>query len=360
MPWYDLNALITGTQKARTDFYLARNLVTLKEAMPLWADGVGIFEYLMGFPFNPDDESATVLDLDYYGNYSGDKVASKLIHSLVDDESGELPITAFPKLAAMIRARYSAKWEILWEQYAIQPWFDNVAITETTAGTENGTEAKKTTALESETGSEDETTKSTAKSSDSTTSVRTGDVERKEGGATSQSETETGTSISETAHSGTVVEAENATGLDRTFGFNSGDTGVKKDSSVADTSNTQTFNNKDTVTEAPNRSTASIVSHGRTTFEKYNNLSDVLAGAGSRDEDKSRSLQNNRARNNSINADKSSNIVTSGTRILKGFDYRRQDRIQYLIQLFENPNLLPFFENLYNDVDQILCIPVFK
>lgn len=360
MPWYDLNALITGTQKARTDFYLARNLVTLKEATPGWDSGNGIFKYLIGFLWNPMVGVAQMLDTDYYGNYSGDKIASKLVHSLVDDETGELSNDSLVTLSGLILRRYSVKWNILWEQYAVQPWFDNVAITETTSGTENAGETKNTSAVEGTSDTGQTVTQVTAKSNDNTTTTRSGNVERKEGGVTSQSETETGVSVSETAHSGTVVEAENSSGVDRTFGFDSGDTGVKKDSSIAENSNTQTFNNKDTITETPNRNSSAIVSHGRTTTENYNHLSDILSGSGNRDESSKKTTSDSRLRTNKVDANRNSNVVTTGTRLIKGFDYRRQDRIQYLIQLFENPNLLPFFENVYDDVDQILCIPVYK
>lgn len=360
MAWYDLYNLMSGAMAARTDWYLTNKILTLKDVTPDWESGEGIFKYLIGSLWNPMEGIAKMLNIDYYGNYSGDKVASKLIHSLVDDETGELSSDSFVTLSGMILRRYSVKWNILWEQYAIQPWFDNVAITETTSGTENTGETKNTSAVEGTSDTGKTVTQVTAKSNDNTTTTRSGNVERKEGGATSQSETEMGASVSETAHSGTVVEAENASGIDRTFGFNSGDTGVKKDSSIAENSNTQTFNNKDTITETPNRNTSAIVSHGRTTTEKYNHLSDVLSGNGSRDETNKKVTSDSRIRTNKVDANKNSNVVTAGTRILKGFDYRRQDRIENLIKMFENPNLLPFFENVFDDVDTILCIPVFK
>lgn len=360
MAWYDLYNLMSGAMAARTDWYAAKNLLTLKEATPDWSEGEGIFKYLIGSLWNPIEGIAKMLNIDYYGNYSGDKIASKLVHSLVDDETGELSSDSFVTLSGMILRRYSVKWNILWEQYAIQPWFDNVAITETSSGTESAGEEKNTNAVEGTSDTGKTVTQVTAKSTDNTTTIRSGNVERKEGGATSQSETEIGSSVSETAHSGSVVEAENSSGIDRTFGFNSVNDGVKKDSSIAENSNTQTFNNKDTITDSPNRNTSAIVSHGRTTTENYNHLSDVLSGNGNRDETNKKITSDNRIQTNKVDVNKKSNLVTAGTRVIKGFDYRRQDRIQYLIQLFENPNLLPFFENLYDDIDQILCVPVFK
>lgn len=342
-----------------TPLVMARGLLTLNDVFPNALTGSGIFNNMTDLVFNPDSTTAGYLDFDYFGNRSGDKVASKLIHKLAD-KTGVLDNASILKLAGVIKTRYTKKWEQFWNAYAIQPWFDNIAIYETESETGNTTENKSTKANESETLNRTDNSTDTTKGTDSVTNVRTGAVETSDKVNTSESETESGSSTTEISHTGSVVDAENSNGLDSSFGFNSTNSANPVSQSQADASNTRTFSNKDTTTETPNKVRATVSERGNTSSQEYKNLSDVAAGTNQTDVTRSGKSNQIRARDNNIIGSKTGNSIISRNRSMTGYDFRRQDKIQNLIELFENPNLFPFFEIVFEDVDNILCIPVFK
>ena len=61
-----------------------------------------------------DEEiSNTLLDIEYYGNISGEKFISPLVRKMLDTE-GELPETELNKLAYLATGMYIKKWTALW------------------------------------------------------------------------------------------------------------------------------------------------------------------------------------------------------------------------------------------------------
>lgn len=82
--------------------------MTLKDLTPAWMSDGGIFKAL--HTQSPDTEwlaSYDVLDIEYYGNRSGDKRASPLVESIG---------AAYADTAAKILLyRYGSRWQKLWE-----------------------------------------------------------------------------------------------------------------------------------------------------------------------------------------------------------------------------------------------------
>lgn len=342
-----------------TGLVMAQNLLTLNDVFPDALTGNGIFNSLTGFEFNPDTQTASYLDFDYFGNYSGDKIASKLIHKLAD-ESGVLSNESVLKLAGVIKARFTTKWEQLWLSYAIQPWFDNVALTDTGSTTGNTTEDKSTSANESQTNTRNENASDSTKGINSVSNVRTGSVETSNNGSISESETQSGSSTTEIAHTGSVVDAENASGIDSTMGFNSVNNFNPVSSTEATNANTRTFQNKDVTTETPNTVKASVSETGNKATQQFKDVTDVTSGTDSTDKSHISRINDIKVRDNKIVGRKTGSVVSATNNVITGYDYRRQDKIEALVKMFSNPNLFPFFEIVYGDVDSILCIPLFK
>lgn len=342
-----------------TPLMMAKGLLTLNDAFPDALTGDGIFKNLTGFEFNPSSETAEYLDFDYFGNYSGDKIASKLIHKLAG-EDGVLPNESVLKLAGVIKAKFTTKWEQLWLSYAVQPWFDNVAISESESETGNKTEDKSTNANESETRTRDENMTDSTRGIDSVSNVRTGSVETSDSGSASESETQSGSSTTEIAHSGSVIDAENASGIDSTMGFNSVNNFNPVSSTEATNANTRTFQNKDVTTESPNIVKATVSESGNKSTEQYKDLTDLTSGTNSVDKSHISRLSDIRVRDNKVIGRKTGTAVNTRNRSLTGYDYRRQDKIEALIKMFSNPKLFSFFETVYEDTDSVLCVPLFK
>lgn len=391
----------------------ANELLTLFDAFPYALDGAGIFFSLQGLSFNPNETTSNYLDFDYFGNYSGDKIASKLIHRLWDETKSELPNTAINKLAGAIRARFTSKWETLWGEYS-SPWFKNVDLEEISSETGTSSENtstniddktttdksnSKTDTLEHNTKDVESTTntqerthsggyKDVTSGTDSSTVTRTGSVDTTESGNTSQSENQTGTRETTTSHSGTVSDTGSTDGLSSNFGFNTvGNEGNPYQSEKATDSNTRTFGNADTTTETPNLTASTTGTRTNTKSEAYKNVSDAQSGTlsnttertynndkesdtGSGNRNITRTGTDTRTitdigsdiniRKGTTTGTKSGNSLLTTTNRLVGIDYRRQNKVEMLIQLFTNPNIFPFFEIVYGDIDSILAVPIFK
>ena len=85
----------------------------LTDVYPDWLTN-GIFEQLESFnvPWK-SYVSGDVLDLDYYGNHSGAKLVSPLVHKLLTEDG--LSAANQAKLAALIFYKYNQSWTRAWE-----------------------------------------------------------------------------------------------------------------------------------------------------------------------------------------------------------------------------------------------------
>lgn len=86
---------------------------TLLDVFTDWEDGGGIFTYLQSLdvPWKTLN-IASRLDLEYYGNVSGDKLISPLVGKLIED--GILPVADRASLASMILSLNTPNWAKLW------------------------------------------------------------------------------------------------------------------------------------------------------------------------------------------------------------------------------------------------------
>lgn len=118
--------------------------ITLNDIFTDWLSGVGIFSYLTtaatgGLPWTM---SASAADLDYHGNYSGDKLAAPLLIKMLKADSGTVSEAHKAQLASIIYQRFIDNWTKRWEalQLSYEP-LENYSMTETEdiEGTNTGT-----------------------------------------------------------------------------------------------------------------------------------------------------------------------------------------------------------------------------
>lgn len=343
-----------------TGLVMAQNLLTLNDVFPDALNGNGIFSRLTDFEFNPDTQTASYLDFDYFGNYSGDKIASKLIHKLVDT-NGILSNKNVLKLANVIKAKFSSKWEQLWLSYAEQPWFDNINIEEKVSTEESGEKNKETHGEFNETTGLTSKTTDDKTGSDTTTSTRTGSMTSADTGSTTDNHKETGQRIETLAHTGSIADQGNANGSEFSFGFNTtGDTGNLVNKDTTTDGNTRTFTNTDTTTITPFSDIEDKRTHGKTTTDTYNNLKDETKIDYNSTIEKNDKRDGTRDNTNDVTVGETSSNQSEITKSIKGYDMRRFDKTKSLIDLFAQPDIFPFFETVYADIDSVLCIPLFK
>lgn len=497
MPWYSLNSLIAGANDAHYMRFASRRILSLNDITPDPVED-GIFHQIQNYPWNQLPAQSQVLNLDYYYNVSGDKIASKYLQARAekqtDEETGEtyytIPSSIMTNIGALITIKYQRKWVELWNQYAIQSWFDNIKIDRETStdgdesisddGSIEHSGRDETTGSNSVTGSYTDSTdiddtRSLSKSGsivesmsnheDKMTLEHTGDdvvvltnsgtiedniTKRLSGTNTdtlthNTTKSNTGYSTTEfrpsgdditilshagfdstnTVHSGTIGDVINSNSNDLSFGFNTvGDNGNPTLKNVTSNSTTRTFDNSDAVTVTPGVTDTTTVTLSVKTERIDNNLSEAMTGVDTTDHvlgerhddvvtktlsdthrtvttpgvkdtnietlkyDKSNTFQGYmETKGGSFTSDVTrtftnfikpfekdvkyglkkdiSNIrdITRSNHVMetvRGFDYRRENRIEELVKLFENPNLFPFFQIVYSDIDEVMCLPVFK
>ena len=109
----------------------------LADAWPDWLNTGGIFTLLQavqGGSWIPWTAPANLLDLDYYGNNSGDKIVAPLVSKMLEAGGGTLDAVAQAKLALVIYHKYSDNWAKRWA--ALQAEYnplENYSMTETEA-----------------------------------------------------------------------------------------------------------------------------------------------------------------------------------------------------------------------------------
>ena len=398
-------------------------LLTLAMVFPDWKSGVGIFEYLNGFEFNPNEDSAIELNVDYIGNYSSNKVASRLVHNLWDDESDTLPAAQVQILAGIIKRRYTPKWEVLWNEYAIQPWFSNVNITnDLTHGkleseTFQGSVVDRNLGFDTDTFTpsgkkkitEGGTTKTnighqggydddTSYIGDETHEITKGEHEDTDNLAETGDDTisRTGNETHDTEFKGKVKDDGTTSYDDNVFGFNTTAVdGVKSGKGSGKEGNTREFENRaDNLTITYNDVADKKEynsNHDRTLyFAERKDFDKLTYGEGRSDK---RSFEYKQGTKDTNDVTHGKTITTSyqedykeenktqynsskqrewsnythnnrftGTdkTAIAGYDYRRYSRIQELMALYDNHNLFPFFDMVFDDVDRVLCVPIFK
>lgn len=385
---------------------------SLLDVMPDPATDNGVFTYLATLDYIDPASN----NLEYLYNRSGDKVPSPLVSRLADGDT--LDSEALARLGAIIRLRYSNKWDKLWAEYASQSGlFNNIDLTTTTTygkavsrtGTDTlsktGTETSTRTGTETREESYPQDRKSTRTISGgytdtrAITNTRTGTETSTESYPTARTSTkaitggysDTDTTASVRTGKQTVTDkGETAT---TSYGFNSS-SGVKTQKVGPDTSSGITTETdygeglRDTKSGAITRNysqyqEATTESGSRQLATSYgeNGIADAESGNVNRvyDNYKDETIESGTRRNtlsygNGGIVDQqsydnrrdsrstSSSETNSGTDSVRssGYNIRRlADKLDILTAMYENPLLNNFYEIVYRDIDEVLAMPIF-
>lgn len=87
--------------------------IRLSQVFPNGIIGNGIFSQLDGMPWSGEVDGAT-LDIQYFGNISGDKIISPLLKKLLK-EGETLDIVSLSNVVKIIKAMFSKSWESLYK-----------------------------------------------------------------------------------------------------------------------------------------------------------------------------------------------------------------------------------------------------
>ena len=283
----------------------------LTEAFPNWLIGEGIFSELSKLSV-PWSTNSIYLDLEYFGNHSGDKIISPLVSKLLVD--GKLNSDSITRLASIIFSLNGDNWSRLYsalqEEYkALQNY--NGDETRTVTTTDTGTDTF------SHTGSESSTL------NDSSSNTRTGSESLESSGSDSLSKT------------GTVGSQGSNLSDNNVFGFNSSSS-VPSDNSNSSNESTDTYNLSDKT------------SYGKKDTKVYNNVSD----SGSREstntvsnessDTETKDLQTNTSE--TLHREGNLGVTTSQQMLESEFELRMNYR---------------FFDVVFADVDKTLALQLY-
>ena len=283
----------------------------LTEAFPNWLVGEGIFSELSKLSV-PWRTNSIDLDLEYFGNHSGDKIISPLVSKLLVD--CKLTSDSITRLASIIFSLNGDNWSRLYsalqEEYkALQNYNGDETRTVTTKDT--GTDTF------SHTGSESSTL------NDSSSNTRTGSESLESSGSDSLSKT------------GTVGSQVSNLSDNNVFGFNSSSS-VPSDNSNSSNESTDTYNLSDKT------------SYGKKDTKVYNNVSD----SGSRES--TNTLSN-----------ESSDTETKDLQTNTSETFHREGNLgvttsqQMLESEFELRMKYRFFDVVFADVDKTLALQLY-
>lgn len=365
--------------------------------------------------FIPDETIAEYLDMDYFYNRSGRKIASTLVSRISDEEN------YVSKLAKIVVNRYKAKWEQLFARYAdmeTKSLLNNINLTtKTSYGKKNhkegddsltkiGDEVHTLDGTETREESFPSARKTTReitggwKDTDTTSTTRTGvqDVEESYPVARTSTKTTSGTysdaDSTATTRTGSTKVTDKGDTLTSRYGFNSPTpVGVQKvgpDDSTNGLTQETTYGEsglKDQrsgdITRSYNNFQEATVESGSTkvstTFGE-NGLKDENAGDVERtyqnykdevQESGSKLLtigfgQNGKTDTLSFDGrsdtrEYSEDNELSGTDTIteEGYNYRRDEYLQQYLSLFSSAGMIDFIEIVFDDVDNVLTLPIF-
>ena len=317
------------------------------DVYPNWLIGQGIFKDLEEFdvPWKSKFNSSS-LDLNYYGNHSGEKFISPLVDKILGDDT-ILSESDRHSIASAVYTMNIENWKKLWdalhEEYdPLQNYNGDETVTDTT--TETGSDTFKHTGTNGATGS-------------STGSVvRTGSESDTAGGKDSVKHTGTDTLGKKGTNSDVRTGSEAVSGSnnedDSIYGFNSS-SASPSNKSVSSNSNTTTYNN---VTDAHNISetdtttynTEDETSYGSTNTHKYSNVTDTNSSSGSStvtyDTTDAETKNLTTQFSHTFHREGNLGVTTS------------QQMLESEIELRSNNK---FFEIVFKDIDGVLCLSIY-
>ena len=286
-------------------------MMKLTEAFPNWLIGDGIFSELSKLSV-PWSTNSIDLDLEYFGNHSGDKIISPLVSKLLVDD--KLTSNSITRLASIIFSLNGDNWSRLYsalqEEYkALQNY--NGDETRTVTTTDTGTDTF------SHTGSESSTL------NDSSSNTRTGSESLESSGSDSLSKT------------GTVGSQGSNLSDNNVFGFNSSSS-VPSDNSNSSNESTDTYNLSDKT------------SYGKKDTKVYNNVSD----SGSRESTNTVSNESSETETKDLHTNTSETFHREGN---LGVTTSQQ----MLESEFELRMNYRFFDVVFADVDKTLALQLY-
>ena len=283
----------------------------LTEAFPNWLVGEGIFSELSKLSV-PWRTNSIDLDLEYFGNHSGDKIISPLVSKLLVDD--KLTSNSITRLASIIFSLNGDNWSRLYsalqEEYkALQNY--NGDETRTVTTTDTGTDTF------SHTGNE------TSTLNDSSSNTKTGSESLESSGSDSLSKT------------GTVGSQGSNLSDNNVFGFNSSSS-VPSDNSNSSNESTDTYNLSDKT------------SYGKKDTKVYNNVSD----SGSRESTNTVSNESSETETKDLQTNTSETFHREG-------NYGVRTSQEMISQEFELRMKYRFFDVVFADVDKTLALQLY-
>ena len=283
----------------------------LTEAFPNWLVGEGIFSELSKLSV-PWSTNSIDLDLEYFGNHSGEKIISPLVSKLLVDD--KLTSDSITRLASIIFSLNGDNWSRLYsalqEEYkALQNY--------------NGDETRTVTTTDTGTDTFSHTSNETNTLNDSSSNTRTGSESLESSGSDSLSKT------------GTVGSQGSNLSDNNVFGFNSSSS-VPSDNSNSSNNSTDTYNLSDKT------------SYGKKDTKVYNNVSD----SGSRES------------TNTV-SNESSDTETKNLQTNTSETFHREGNLgvttsqQMLESEFELRMKYRFFDVVFADVDKTLALQLY-
>lgn len=328
-------------------------VIPLEKAFPEFLTGGGIFEAFTDFEWIPDNDSAFSLDVDYFLNRSGRKVAAPLVCRYVDSETHELDSNGIAIIANVIQIRFGGKWNKLWEQYVSTASF--LANTDITHTVEYDTaEGGITTDTLDKAGTETQTIKGTETKTETFSDPSQNPF--KTSREISGSYKDTDTTVSTRTGSQIVTDKGNI--LNSVFGFNSS-SAVPQSSSGPETASGTTQETtygqeglKDTNSGGVERT--------------YTNYKDEVTQTGSKTTTDSYG-QDGKTVETSFDERSDTHTIEhgkthTGTDTTTETGYRNlslKDKLEFIRTLYTDPTINNFFEVVFSDMDSVLTCPIF-
>ena len=349
-------------------------LKRLNDVFPLAITGQGIFDAMNTIQHLPFPVSPLIMDIEYFGNVSGNKIVSPLIDRLVTDD--EITPTQTTTLSNIIISMYYERWEKLYSTFELEynP-IENYNMEETMTDDETVHEYGKTVQrtdnlTHAKTGTETETDNLQEQRTDNLSTQRTDNLSK----SIDRDVTET--------HNTTETETPNLTNNtdNKIFGFNSS-VGVDSDSQTMTSTGTTTNAKTGTVeTETDetetNTGTQTTLNTGTTTNAKTgtvetateetetNTGTQTTLNTGTQANNKTGTVQ---MTHNTTDKDTGTqNTATGGTDTdTRNYTLHRSGNIgvttsQQMIQAERDLWLWNFFHTVvFPDVDKVLTIPIY-
>ena len=319
-------------------------LKRLIDVFPLAITGQGIFNAMNNIESLPFPVSSLIMDIEYFGNVSGNKIVSPLIDRLVTND--EITPSQITTLSNIIISMYYERWEKLYSTFELEynP-IENYNMEEVMTDDETVHEYGKTTQrtdnlTHAKTGTETETDNLQEQRTDNLSTQRTDNLSK----SVNRDTTET--------HNTTDTETPNLTNNteNKIFGFNS---------NVGADSDSQTMTSTGTTTNAK---TGTVETETEET--ETNTGTQTTLNTGTQANTKTGTVQ---MTHNTTDKDTGTqNTATGGTDTdTRNYTLHRSGNIgvttsQQMIQAERDLWLWNFFHTVvFPDVDKVLTIPIY-